>query len=281
MRDLLSRSGNTFKTPMQLYRASIYDTIGGSTNDSSRDEDGGDDRYQVRILPNMMAISGEQLKYLPRFPLLFRTTRPSFKTEKKDGKEADIVIVLATANFSMGYIVGGPISKWTGTRSQDMQPNSWQFKQFLEIVKERERSDARVSENFKYGDLTVDAWGSGNGQTSNGNSTGGNIQAGYVICHNEKTGEMYWINGSGTMMALGSGYFSVNVGGKGQAGNGSSYSEILVTPGKVSIVTDEFAVDAKRRTKLGCSGMMLVGTNSALPSNGNGMPLIPLNTATA
>lgn len=275
------KSGPNFVSQMQFYRAVVYDSIGGSTSDT-RDRDGGDDRYPIRILPNMQNVAGDKLKNLPRFPFLFCNKKPCFKTEKEYGEDADRVLVMCSSDFSMGYIVGGPISKWTGTRNQDMQEKSWPFLEFFQIAQERDRTDIKISTNFKYSELTVDAWASGDGSTQSGaGSLGSNLKAGYVICHNEKTGDMFWINGSGSMMALGAGYFTVNVGGKDQGGNGTTYSELIITPGKVHITTDVFDVEAKQKVTLGRSGLTLIGTSSKLPSSATGMGLAPVQNVSA
>lgn len=261
---------------MQFFRASVYASVSEATGDSTIDEHGGDDRYQVRILPAMAELEGDNLQYLPIFPLLFKNAKPCFKTEKADGKEASIVLIMCTPDYSQGYIIGGPLSNWTGGEGKDVQNDSYPFDDFKTIINEQEKGEVNPARNFVYSELTIDSWCAGEEATGSSDASGASIKAGFICAHNEKTGDMYWINGSGSVMAFGSGYFCISIGGKNQAGKNSSYAQLLMSPGRLFIQADAIELNSDN-IKLGSSGLMFVGSSSVIPSDAHGMPLATMS----
>lgn len=264
-----SDSVKQYQNNFQFYEAVVYDY----TSTSSK-EDGGDDRYQLRILPNMANIPAKYARYFPRFPFLNWQNKPALKTEKEYGENADIVLVMCSWDFTIGYIISGPKSGFPGNKVDEIQQKSWPFQNMKSILSE---AHDEVKDSFgDYKDITVDAWGEGNGGGSTGGEgQAGNIQAGYVICHNEKNGAMYWINGSGAMMSLGPDYFTVRVAKANSGGDGSAFGEIhLNNSGDVLINCHDFIVTRSGSMELGQGGLSICGSVSPLPGDANGKDII-------
>lgn len=243
----------------QIFRAVVYD----HANLKDLKNEGGDDRYQVRILPNMADVKDG--KNFPCYPFLWYDHPYALVTEKENSKKADTVLVLATSDFTIGYILGGPITTSTGVKRSDVQSMSWPFQTLRDaskMIKLDDQADIANDITNHYHDLVVDSW------SPKGNKAGEN---GHVICHNRKTGAMYWMCASGSFMSLGENYFVSYVGPLVQS-SGQSYSAFSMTPSKVMIdTTGDIIFNHRGTIQLDCSGNAVVTSASVMPSNASGM----------
>lgn len=238
---------------LKLYIARIYDT--GKN---------GDDRLQVRIVPDMIDYEGESLDNLPKYPSLFKGTFVNGFTEKNPNPEtnqADEVMVIASYDFTVGYILG-LTNRCYSSGTAPFQ-DSYGFSYVQDYL------GARGLNSIEYENMVVDMWCS----TDKG---------GIIILHDYKTGDLFVINSSGTCAVLQQDKIYLRVGSPNGA-NGSTgaksnpFSSVTIDSGSVSIKTKVFDVDAEN-VLLGHHGLNVLGTISTVPIACDGVNLQAVKT---
>ncbi len=102
---------------LQLYRARVYKKM-----------EPGDDRLQVRIMPQMADLPNPD-RFLPKFPPFFQGQVITGKTEVNVGQLADFVWVAALPDFTVGYVLG--LANGYG-RAYEVLQNSLNFTSVLQ-----------------------------------------------------------------------------------------------------------------------------------------------------
>lgn len=252
--DARFRQGIPFADNLKIYKARIYKMCGPN-----------DDRVQVRILPHMVDIAGDETDYLPKFPPFVRGQVVSGKTEYDDGKTfAEHVWVAATPDFTFGFVVG--LANVFGQFDGKMV-DSYSFDELKKYLVKRHI----CPDDFNYRDLMVQYWGES--LDNDGNSTGGLLE--FV---NRKYGHKYIINTMGGIFALTTDSILLRIGAVNTDPlGGTKFSSMEITPGKVRIKTPVFEVDAGK-VILGKRSLAVIGTTASdlLPVAVNGMNLLPV-----
>lgn len=238
---------------LKLYRARIYD--------NGKD---GDDRIQVRIIPYMIEYEDSECGDLPRYPALFKGHVFNGYTERNPNpltKKADEVFVLATNDWTYGYVVGyaNMFYNCSSTPYQD----SYGFMNIQSYL------STRGLDAIDYDSIVVDNWLNTD-------------EGGYIEFHNFKTGDKYIINASGNCFAILSDRIYIRAGspnGTKNGGNGNPFSTIVMTNTDVTIKTKNFSIDAEK-ISLGKHGHYLLGTVSSLATAYNGVNLQPIKDIT-
>ena len=240
-------------TSLKFYKARIYD--------NGKD---GDDRIQVRIIPYMIDYEESECGDLPRYPALLRGMVFNGYTEKNPNpktKKADEVMVLATNDFTVGYIVGF-VNMFYNCSSTPYQDDYG----FLNV---QSYLSTRGLNAINYEDLVVDNWISTD-------------EGGYIEFHNFKTGDKYIINESGNCFAILSDKIYIRAGSPNGTQNGGSdnpFSTLTMTNTDITLKSKSISLDAENLS-LGHSGHYVLGTISSLAQGYNGMNLQPITNVT-
>lgn len=213
----------------------------------------GDDRLQVRILPQMSDIPKEEEDNLPKFPCLFRnqvlncrqeaTSSEKYSTNGKsvDGlSNADYVCVLCNDDFTFGYVVclENAFYDYMSTPHSD----SWGFQYIESYINNRGMGDSALD----YQNLVVQAMPS----TDDG---------GMIEFYNWKNGNKYIINRSGACIMILQDKIYIRAGSPGQNGAKNPFSAIEMSGDKIVIKTKLLEVNADN-VILGHHGQYLLGT---------------------
>lgn len=244
---LKDRVPSPFTDELHFYKARIYDNCKT-----------GDDRLQVRIIPYMNKIPDNELDNLPKYPPLVNGKVIRGYTEKADGKlKASIVYVLATSDFTYGFIVD-LVNNMPGCGDTG-DTEHWSF----EKTKRALQVSNSIPSGFDYENIYVDVR----------NCTGT-----YLEMHDVKNGCKYFMTQYGDVISLTPGRILLE--SRAGAAIGNQYSSVEITPDKVTIDTNTFEVNAKT-VMLGHGGMKLLGTLDDIPTSCNGMNLAPIPNAFA
>lgn len=238
---------------LRLYKARIYE--------NGKD---GDDRIQVRIIPYMIEYEGSECGDLPRYPALLKGQVFNGYTEQNPNpqtKKADEVFVLATNDFTVGYVVGfaNMFYNCSSTPYQD----SYGFMNIQSYL------STRGLNAIEYEDLVVDNWLSTD-------------EGGYIEFHNFKTGDKYIINASGNCVAILADKIYMRAGSPNGTKNGGSdnpFSTFTMTNTDISFKSKNFSIDSEH-ISLGHSGHYVLGTLTSLPASYNGVTLQPIKNVT-
>lgn len=230
-----------------LKRARIYDRCGAN-----------DDRLQVRVMPEQASISESEL--LPCFPCLFKGQVLNGVTEKENKENATEVMVISNEDNTYGFVLclaNVFHSYYKPTKYTESYGFDY-IKQFL---------GTRGLGAIKYEDFVVTNWVMSE-------------QGGLCQMYNYKTGELYTLNSSGTCIVMKQDELYLRCGSPSEGASGKKalisgfkkreFSEIVLTPDKVSIKTNVFEVNAKKRI-WGHGGQNVVRTfgSSALGVEGH------------
>lgn len=237
---------------LKVYRARIYDN--GKN---------GDDRIQVRIIPEMIDYDGAMLDNLPRYPCAFKGKVINGFTEKEPNPDtglADEVFVLATYDFTVGYILG-LANLFYGCSDAPYQ-DSYGFSYVQNYL------TGRGLNMIEYKDIVVDHWSNSN-------------EGGVVILHNHKTGEVYVVNASGTCIVMQYDKIYLRVGSpNGKHGGGKKpFSSITITDNSIDIKAKLVNFDSENIV-LGHHGYSVLGTLSTVPVACDGINLQPIDNVT-
>ncbi len=108
---------------LHLYRATIFANVKA-----------GDDRLQVRIMPWMAEISGEEEENLPKYPPFIRGQVIRGYTEDDPGPDGKPTSVWVAANkdFTVGYVIG-PVNEFNGALKGALS-TSWNYKETKSVL---------------------------------------------------------------------------------------------------------------------------------------------------
>lgn len=218
---------------LHVYKAVIYKNLGPN-----------DDRLQVRIIPNMLNIKNEELDFLPRYPAFIKGQMITGYTEYDKGiKEASRVYVLATSDFTVGYILGLANEFEGNTEAKFKESIHWRkIKSFL--------SQRSIKpDDFEYCDIQIVT------RTSEKDS------GGLLILYNFRTGDYFIINQSGTFLTIQSNRIVMRVGSPGSPGEDVNFSQIKMTGERIEIITPTLDITSPE-VFLGHSGAYVAATNA-------------------
>ena len=238
---------------LKVYRARIYDC--------GKD---GDDRIQVRIIPYMIEYEDSETGDLPRYPTLFKGNVINGYTEQNPNpqtKQADEVFVLATSDFTVGYVIG--LANMFFNCSSIPYQDSYGFLSVQSYL------SARGLHAIEYEDLVVDNWISTD-------------EGGYIEFHNFKTGDKYIINSSGNCLAVLADKIYMRAGnpnGTKNGGNDNPFSTMTMTNDSINFKTKNFDITAEK-IALGHSGLNVLATVNSQAAAYNGLNLQPMKNVT-
>lgn len=133
---------HTFDGELRLYRANIYSNVKA-----------GDDRLQVRIMPYMAGITGEDEANLPKYPPLFKghVIRGFAEVDKSENEgKVTSIMVLANDDFTVGYCLD-PINEFNGALKGALT-TSWNYQETKSIL----QRCGCVPKDFKYENIKCD-----------------------------------------------------------------------------------------------------------------------------
>lgn len=212
------------ETGLFLKRARIYDRCGAN-----------DDRLQVRVMPDQATV--QETRNLPCYPCLFKGQVLNGVTEKEDKDHATEVMVLCNEDKTYGFVLclaNVFHSYYRDTKYTESYGFDY-IKQFL---------GTRGLGTIKYEDFVVTNWVMSD-------------KGGLCEMYNYKTGELYILNSAGTCIVMKQDELYMRCGSPSEGASGKKaalssfkkkdFSEIVMTPEKVSINTRVFEVNAKKR----------------------------------
>ena len=228
-----NRKAPSSSDDLHVYKAVIYKNLGPN-----------DDRLQVRIIPNMLGIKNEELDFLPRYPAFIKGQMITGYTEYDKGiKDASRVYVLATSDFTVGYILGLANDFEGNTEARFKESIHWRkIKSFL-----TERSIK--PDDFEYCDIQIVT------RTSEKDS------GGLLILYNFRTGDYFILNQSGTFLTIQSNKIVMRVGSPGSPGENVNFSQIKMTGERIEIITPTLDITSPE-VFLGHSGAYVAATNA-------------------
>lgn len=232
--DLNNRLANPCSDNLYIYKARVYRTLGPN-----------DDRLQVRILPFMADIPKDELDNLPKYPSFFSGQVIAAYSEVKDGKKnASIVLVAATSDFTCGYVLG-LANQWEGNIKAKFT-RSYNFKSIKRFLTQRGVCPA----SFDYQDIMVEI------------NIGNEKTGGCLRFYNIRTGDYFIVNKSGCIITVQQDKIYMRAGSPPSIpGTKVNFSQITLTPTEIKFDTPLFNVNAKNLI-LGRHGLYLQGTNA-------------------
>ena len=158
-------------------------------------------------------------------------------------KEASRVYVLATSDFTVGYILGLANEFEGNTEAKFKESNHWRkIKSFL--------SQRSIKpDDFEYCDIQIVT------RTSEKDS------GGLLILYNFRTGDYFIINQSGTFLTIQSNRIVMRVGSPGSPGEDVNFSQIKMTGERIEIITPTLDITSPE-VFLGHSGAYVAATNA-------------------
>lgn len=151
-----------------------------------------DNRCQVRILPDMRFV--DETEALPWYPPLFKgnviTGFAEDDSKRPDGIEPEMLLVMATKNFSVGYIVG-KMNNFASTNEGDKFGSNYNWKSFYDYT----NYVGTLSFNFQ--DMIVQNFVTVDENDKESKKTGGLLEA-----YNYKTGAKFIVNSAGFGMII-------------------------------------------------------------------------------
>lgn len=223
---------------LHLYRAVIHDNVKA-----------GDDRLQVRILPWMEGISGEEEDNLPRFPPFIKGQVIRGYTEKKGHPKTGMptsVWVAANTDFTVGYVIG-PINEFNGALNGALG-SSWNYQETKSVL----AAAGATPEDFCYEDCEV--------HTNEANTM--------IDITSFKSPFRVLMTDKGTMFVMKETELFMMARAGTKPGDQASY--IRVTPQKIECKAKVFDLSKSEAVVLGHHGLNALGTYSdtAVPCEG-------------
>jgi hypothetical protein len=227
-----------FDGSLKLYRANIYANVKK-----------GDDRLQVRIMPYMAGITGEDEANLPKYPPLYKghVIRGYAETDSQsNGGKVTSIFVLANDDFTVGYCLD-PINEFNGALKGALK-TSWNYQETKSVL----QRCGFMPQEFTYENITCDM-----------NENGSLIELG---AYNQpfkiimtSTGDVIGVMAHRCFLMARSGP---------KSGTDSSYIDIR--PTRIEIKSKVVDLSKSDAVILGHRGMNLVGTfaESAVPCEG-------------
>lgn len=229
---------------LHLYRALIYDNVKA-----------GDDRLQVRILPWMADISGEEEYNLPKFPPFVKGEVIRGYTEKDPGPEgvATSVWVAANTDFTVGYVLG-TVNEFNGALNGALT-TSWNYKETKAVLS----TAGALPEDFVYEDCEVRA------NEANTMIEITSFKSPFKITMTDK----------GTMTVMKETEIFLMARAGTEPGDQASY--IRITPQKIECKTKVFDLSKSDAVILGHHGLNVLGTYTDIAVPCEGVNLTPIS----
>lgn len=248
--DSRSRKSPKNNDELKVYKAKIYKVFGP-----------GDDRLQVRILPYMKDIPSDELDNLPRYPMFFKGRKITGYDEFTYGtKKADKVYVLATSDFTTGYVLG--LANEFEGNGENKFTQSYNAEKVKRYISQRDV----LPSDYEFNDLNVVI-------NSMEDGTGG-----LIVLYNFRTGDLFAINTTGTFFTMQKDKIVMRAGSPSSDGSGAvNSSTITMTADKISFKTPIFEVDSPD-VILGHSGQQLCSTNAVFGVAVDAMTFMPVDS---
>lgn len=222
------------------------------------------DMLRIRILPDMVGANKEDL---PLFPM-FNPTMVIKGVSEEDTKDASMatqVWVLATDDFTTGYVVAEANQQYPTTSISTVDPYG-----FSTLYTHASRMKLNTN-SLNYNEIRVmfynsrfkDLYTVEGIETKNGVAT-----ADYIDAVNVRTGERWWMNSSGTAIAFMQSKIVLRVGSPD-----SDPSVIDMDTSHIRIESDNISIHGRKHTSLGRHGMKVCGILGA-PTAVDGSPII-------
>lgn len=223
---------------LHLYRAVIHDNCKA-----------GDDRLQVRVLPWMADIEGEEEENLPKYPPFFRGQAIRGYTEKEPSEKtgaATSVWVLANSDFTVGYVLG-PVPPFTGAVDGALQ-TSWNYQETKSVL----ATAGATPTDFSYEDCEVRT----------------NDEQTFIEITSYKSPYHVFMTDKGTMEVIKEEEIFLMARAGTKPGDDASY--IRITPTKIECKGKTFDLAKSEAVVLGHHGLNALGTysGSAVPCEG-------------
>lgn len=211
----------------------------------------GDDRLQVRIMPQMAALPNPS-RYLPKFPPFFQGQIITGRTEIKEGQLADFVWVAALPDFSVGYVLG--LANGYG-RAYEVMQNSLNFTSVLQGL---------INRGIASGDLDYK-----------------NIQVlhrsqNHLDMVDTVNGDRFTMLSNGTIFSITRNQIYMRVGTPDTTQGRNDFSAIRISRDEINLSTPTFRVKATN-VILGNKGMSVVATPTEFAHSVEGTSHVPQN----
>lgn len=250
--DIADRQAKITDDNLKVYKGIIYKVLGPE-----------DDRLQVKIIPYMKDISVDELDNLPKYPMFFKGQKITGHDLYTYGdKKADFVYVLATSDFTVGYVLG--LANEFETQGEAAFTGSASISSVKRYLAQR----GALPSEFESSDIVVLI-----------NSVEKD-KGGILALYNYRTGDFFILNSSGTFATIQTDSVMIRAGSPSQDGTTKvNSSTIKLTADKIEIKTPFLEVDSPKIV-LGHNNMKLCGTNSLIGVPVDGTVLMPIEGIT-
>jgi hypothetical protein len=255
----------------RLYKATIYAVLGPN-----------DDRLQVRPTDYFTEIPVEEEEYLPKYPPFYKGQVITGLSEQDHGKDyADEVWIIATSDFSSGYVLGR--ANVYGANTSQRYAYSYNYQEVKKYLQGRHA----LPDDFDYEHVVV--------RLNVSNPTDPNpdtevppppligadeLQGGLIELYNFLTGDYVLLNRSGSVFCVMQNQIYIRVGTpNGEDLSKSTFSAITVKADQIELKSNSIFVNGKK-VMLGAHGLHVVGTVGMASTWAEGVPLIPMETVT-
>lgn len=231
---------------LKLYRALIHDNCKS-----------GDDRIQVRIMPYMAEITGDEEYNLPKYPPFFKGHVVRGYTEKdakSDNKDPTSIYVLANQDFTVGYVLDA-VNEFNGAL-QGALTNSWDYQNTKSILTRA----GCLPKNFKYEDLVVDM------------NEGGTL----LIVKSYKNPILVVMTAAGDIFSIQQNRIYMMARSGPNTGEEASYIDIR--PGRIECKSKVFDLSKSEAVILGHRGLNVLGSFSDTAVPCEGINITPVNS---
>lgn len=223
---------------LKLYRAVIHDNVKF-----------GDDRLQVRVMPYMAEITGDEEANLPKYPPFFKGHVVRGYTEKdaaSENKNPTSIYVLANQDFTVGYVLDA-VNEFNGALNGALR-DSWDYQNAKSVL---QRAGC-VPTGFTYDNLIVNM----------------NEAHTFIEITSYKNPFKVIMTAAGDIFSIQQNriYMMARAGAK----TGAETSYIDIRPNRIEIKSKVVDFSKSDAVILGHHGMSLVGTfsDSAVPCEG-------------
>lgn len=228
---------------LHLYRAVIHDNCAA-----------GDDRLQVRPLPWMADISGEEEENLPKYPPFVKGQVIRGYTEKDPHPQTGLptsVWIAANTDFTVGYVIG-PVNEFNGALNGALT-TSWNYKETKSVL----ATSGATPQDFSYEDCEV--------HTNEANTM--------IDITSFRSPFRVIMTDKGTMVVIKETELFLMARAGTKPGDQASY--MRMTPQKVEIKAKVFDLSKSDAVVLGHHGLNVLGTYSDTPVPCEGVNLTP------
>lgn len=228
---------------LRLYRANIYANVKS-----------GDDRLQVRVMPYMAGITGEDEANLPKYPPLVKGHVIRGYAESDNEDQVTSIMVLANDDFTVGYCLD-PVNEFNGALDGALT-TSWNYQEAKSVL----QRCGCVPKNFTYENITC-----------NVNEAGNFME---MSAYNQPFKIM--MTCSGDVIAIQQNRVFLMARSGPESGTDSSYIDIK--PARIEIKGKVVDLSKSDAVILGHRGMSVVGTFSPTAVPCEGVNLAPCSS---